>query len=97
MIRGRTSRLEVKSQFRCQRTRRHVVRAAESRKEVIERVFVGDIDRGNLQADFVLVTAEKVVLSQRDVEHAPRRNALRIVIVVLLVRGRYRNEVRPKL
>jgi len=53
----------MKSNFRRQRPRRHVVRSAERRKKVVQRVLVRDVDRGQLQADLVLVSVKYIVVA----------------------------------
>ena len=75
----------MKTDLRRERSRRDIVRPAEGRKKVIERVIVRHIDGGQLQAHFVLVAMEmeQVVLADRDVEEVARRNARRIVVIVL--------------
>src|SRR5271166_4207823 len=81
--------LEVKSQLGRQRPRRHVMRAAEGRKKVVQRVLVGDVDGRQLQADFVLVAMKHIVVSHGNVEETARRNAWRILVVVLRIWGRH--------
>jgi hypothetical protein len=63
---------EVEAYLGCQRSRCHVVRATKCRQEVIERVLVRDVNSRQLQAHLVLVTAEDVVVSDGNVEKAPR-------------------------
>ena len=75
-------RLEVEAEFGGEGARREVVRAGERREEVIERVFVGDVDGGEVEAPFVLVAAEEVVLAQRGIEDVAWCDALRVVVVV---------------
>jgi hypothetical protein len=75
--------LEVEGEHGGNRTRRDVVRTAEGRKEVVERILVGQINNRYLTADFVLVAAKQVVMSEGEIEEIPGRDALRIVIVVL--------------
>src|SRR5499427_4679004 len=74
---------EVETDFPCQRSRRQVMRAAERRQKVVKRVRVRDIDRGELQAHFVFVALENIVIANRQVEHVPRCNSWRIFIVIL--------------
>ena len=66
-------------------TRRYVVRAAEGGEEVVECVFVSDVDGGEAKAPLVAVTLEEVFLTDGEVEEAPFRNARRMMIVVLRV------------
>ena len=87
----------MEPELSCQRTRRHIVRAAEGGQEVIQRVLVGDVDRGQLQADFVLVSAEYIVVSNRQVEKAPRLDSLWVVVVLLGVRRWYLDQTRTQL
>ena len=49
---------EVEAQFDALRARRHKMSSAEGGKEVVEGVFVGYVDSGQLQADFVLIAVE---------------------------------------
>ena len=81
--------LEVESDLSRKRTRRYVVRAAEGREEVVECVLVGQVDRCELQTHLVLVTAEDVVVSDRNVEQASRRDTRWVLVVVLRVRLRH--------
>src|SRR5271167_77401 len=63
--------------------RRDVVRSAESGKEVVQRGFVRKVDHGEPQTPLVTVSVEEIVLSHAGVKQAARRDALRIVVVVL--------------
>ena len=76
-------RLEVKSNFGGQSARSDVVRAAEGGEEVVERVFVGNVDGGEAQAPLVAVAVEEVVGTEGGVEEAARCDARRILVVVL--------------
>lgn len=66
----------------CQRTRRDVVRAAERREKVVERVFVRDVNRRQLQADFVSIPVEEVVMADSEIEQVSWRHARRIGVIV---------------
>src|SRR6516225_414403 len=79
---GAGARLEVEGYFASEAARRYVVRAAEIGEEVIEGVFVGYIDRSELEINLVPVGAEEVGFADGDVEEISRRNARGIVIVV---------------
>jgi hypothetical protein len=81
--------LEVESDLRRQCTRRNVVRAAEGGKKVVQSVLVCDVDGRELETHLVFISAEQVVMSDGNVEKAPRRNARRVLVVVLLVRLRH--------
>ena len=78
--------LEVESNLRGQGSRRHIVRPAERGKEVVKRVLVSDVDRRELQAHLVFVSLENVVVPDGDVKQTPRRDARRILVVVLGIR-----------
>src|ERR1700722_15398284 len=73
------------------------MRAAEGGKEVVEGIFVGDVDGRELQADFALVSVEQVVVSHRHVEEVARRDARRVVIVVFGIWLRHLNQTGAKL
>src|ERR1035441_174503 len=75
----------MEAEFRRQRPWCQIVRARERREEVIERVLVGEVHGGQVEAPLVLVAVEQVVLAQRRIEDIPRRDALRIVVVVACV------------
>ena len=69
-------------------TRRYVVRAAEGGEEVVECVFVGDVDGGEAEAPLVAVTLEEVFLTDRGVEEATRVDALWVFVVISSVGSR---------
>ena len=82
-IRGNeTVRLKIQRDLRRERARRHVVRPAERGQEVIQRVIVGDVDRGQVEVHLVAVGVEEVVLADRDVEQVARSDARWVVVVV---------------
>ena len=62
--------------------RRHEVRAAERRQEVVERVLVRQVDHGEPGADLRPARVEQVVHTDPEVEQVARRDAGRIVDVV---------------
>ena len=59
------------------------MRATERRQKVIQRILVGDVDAGEGETPLITLALEEVVISQRNVEQMPRRNAGRIVVVIL--------------
>ena len=65
------------------------MRAAERRQEVVKRVGIRDIDRCELQAHFVSVALQQVVIANGDVEHMPRSDPWRILVVILRSGSRY--------
>jgi hypothetical protein len=54
--------LKMESQLRRQCTWRHIMRAAERGKKVVEGEFIGDVDRCQLQTDFVFIATEQIVV-----------------------------------
>jgi Tol biopolymer transport system component len=80
--------LEVEPNLRRHRPRRYIVRAAERRKEVIQRRFVGHIDGGQRKTQFVMIPLEQVVVADRDVEQVTGRDTRWIVVVILSSRSR---------
>ena len=87
----------MESQLRRQRPRRHKMGSAESRQEVIQRRFVSHVDRRQLQAPFITVAFEQVVMPKREIKQVARRDPRGIVVVVLGVRRRHSYAVRSKL
>ena len=55
--------LEVEANLRAQRSWRHVVRAAESGEEIVNRFLVANIDGGQAETPLVTVAAEKIVVA----------------------------------
>ena len=74
---------EVESDLGGQSARGYVVRAAEGGEEVVERVFVGEVDAGQTQAPFVFVAIEEIVLTDRGIEEVARRDTRRVLVVIL--------------
>ena len=89
--------LEVEADLRRQRSRCDVMRTAEGRKEVVERVFVGDVYAGQSKAPFVLIAIEEVVLADRRIKQASLLNAWRVFVVVLRTGRRDRYQLRSQL
>ena len=73
----RNSRLYLKS-ARC-----HEVRAAEGRKEIVQRDFVRDVDSGESERHLRVFSTEKILGTHTEVEQVARRNPGRIGVVVL--------------
>src|ERR1700679_78213 len=80
------AKLEVEAQLRRHGARRNVVGSTEGGEEVIERVFVGDVDGSQAEAPFVAVALEEVVLTNRRVEKATRLDTRGVVVVVARTR-----------
>lgn len=70
--------LEVEADLPGKRAGRHVVRAAERGKEVVQRVLVRQIDHREADAPFVPVAVEQVVVAHREVKQVPRKTLVRI-------------------
>src|ERR1035438_5550714 len=75
--------LEVEADGRRHSAGSDVMGPAKGGKEVVERYFIGDVDRRQAKAPLALVAVEKVVVTYRQVEQAARRNTRRVVVVVL--------------
>src|ERR1700680_3968997 len=86
--------LEMEPHLGCYGTRCHVVCATECGKEVVQRVLIGQIDRGKLQADLVLVPVKHVVVSEGNIEEMTRSNSLRVAVGILFPGRRYPQQSR---
>ena len=64
------------------RSRRHKMRAAERRQEVVHRGLVGQINDGEAQAPLVAVTLEKIVIAHGCIKQVPRFDARGVVVNV---------------
>ena len=63
----------------------YIVCSAERRKEIVESVFVRDVDGGEPQAPFALLASEEIVVADGGVEETSRRDARWVLVVVLCV------------
>ena len=63
------------------------MRSAKSRKEIVERVLIRQIDDGESNAPIPLVMLKQVVLPQAEIEEIPLRDTRRVVVGVLSSRG----------
>ena len=61
--------------------------AAERRKEVIQRVFIGDVDPGQLEAPSVSVAFEEIVVANGGIEEIAWLDPLRILVVISFIRA----------
>lgn len=59
------------------------MRAAEGREKVVERVVIGEINHRKLNAPFVSVAVEEVVVADRKIKQVPRRDPRWIVVIIL--------------
>ena len=50
------------------RPRRHIVRSAKRRKEVVQRPFIGDVDGGQPEAPAVAITVKQIVMAYGQIE-----------------------------
>src|ERR1700756_782014 len=87
----------MKTNFRRQRSRSHVMRSAKRREEVIECVLVGDVHARQAQAPSVPITVEDVVFSNGSVEEIAWLDARWILVIVLRPRGWNFHQVGCKL
>src|SRR5216683_6745424 len=85
--------LEVKAYLCRQSTRCDIVRTTERRKEVVQRVFVGDVYGCQAEAPFTFVAVEEIVLAERHIEEIALGNPRRVVVVVLRAGCGYRNQL----
>src|SRR5439155_7727449 len=75
---NRGKELEVEAHLSRIRARRHEVRAAERRQEVIKRNFVRQVDHSEAQAPLVAIGVEQVVVPDAQIKQVTRRDAGRI-------------------
>ncbi len=74
-------KLEMEGDLSRERPRRHIVRSAERREKVIQRVLVRYVDAGQLQTPAVPVPFEQVVFANGSVEQASWSDSRRVLIV----------------
>jgi hypothetical protein len=55
--------LKMESELRSKRPRRDVVGPAKRGEEVVQRIFVGYVNGGQLQTHFVLIAVKHIVMS----------------------------------
>lgn len=67
----------------------YIVRAAECREKVVERVVIGEIDHRKLNAPLIFVAVKTVVVADGKIKQMPRRNPRGIVVIVLSSRCRH--------
>ena len=65
------------------RARRNIVRSTEGRKEIVKRVFIGQINNRQTGTPLILVALENVVVPNGNIEEIAGCDAGRIVVVVL--------------
>src|ERR1700722_1100807 len=58
------------------------MRAAEGGEEVVERVFVSDVDGGEVEVGLEALLVEEVVFADGDIEQVARGDARRVMVVV---------------
>ena len=79
----RHSGLKVETDRCRQRARGNEMRPAKSGQEVVERDLVGQVDGRKAKAPLPFFAVEQVVVTHGQVEQIARRDARRIVVVVL--------------
>ena len=82
----RINQLKVERNLSRQRTRCYIVSSAESGKEVIQGILIGDVHSGQVQVYLVAFLVKDVVLADAGVEEAAGGYARRVVVVVLRAR-----------
>ena len=82
--------LEVEAEFHGFAPRRDVMGAAEGGKEVVQRLFVRQIDDGESEADLVSLRFEvkHVVIADAQIKQMAGQDARRIVVVIFRARRR---------
>jgi hypothetical protein len=88
---------EVESYLSCYSARRHVVRATERGKKVVERIFIGQVNDSELRTDFIPITMIQVVVPDRQIEQIACGNTGRIMIIILRARSRYLDQIGSEL
>jgi len=96
LIRG-SDGSEVKPYFNRQGPRRNVMCAAERGKEVVDRLFVEQVDGRQLHAPLIAIAVKQVVVAERQIKQVARLGSLRVVVVVFRSWRGYLEEGRPKL
>src|SRR5205807_3363318 len=87
----RCTTLEGHSRLYLKSARCHEVRAAEGRKEIVQRDFVRDVDSSESERHLRVFSTEKIVCAHAKVEQAAWRNAWRIRVVILSAISRNSN------
>ena len=74
--------LEVKTQFYCKGSRRHIVGPTKGGNKIVEGLFIHYVDCCQAEAPLVLVTIEEVIFAHREVEEVAGRDPGWVVVVV---------------
>jgi hypothetical protein len=85
--------LEVEGDRGCESTRGHVVRSAEGGEKVIECVFVGYVDRCQLEICLESVGVKQVIFAKREIEEVAWSDAGRVVVVIA---GTWRRNLKER-
>ena len=72
----------METEFARIRPRCDKVRSAERAQEVVERLFVGQVDDRKPNAPLVTVTVEQIVVANAEIKQMAGRDAWRVVIVI---------------
>ena len=73
------------------------MRATESGKEVVKRILVSNIDCGKCETPSITFTFEQVVVTHGNIEQVARRDAGRMMVIILGVRSRHLKETGTEL
>ena len=87
----------MKSNLSSDRAWRHVVRAAECGKKVVQHIVVRQIDYRDAGAPYEPITVKEVIVAERKIKQIARSDASRVVVVVLGIRRRHFYERGPEL
>jgi hypothetical protein len=80
--------LEIRRNAGGHGARSDVVRPAESRKEVIQRILVGNVNRRQIEIQLVAILTKDVLLADCNIEEVARRYARRVLVVIFGSRRR---------
>ena len=84
--------LEVQPHLRGHGSWGHIVGSTERGQEIIERGSVGHVDGRKLQAPFVFIVVEQIVIADTDIEEVARGDPSWVVVVILGAGGGQGNE-----
>src|SRR6202035_4489652 len=80
--------LKVEPNLSGQRAGRDIVGAAERGEEVVQRIFVRQVNDSELSTPLVPVSVKHVVMAHRQVKQVTGSNAWRILVIVFRVGSR---------
>ena len=87
----------MESDLSADRTRRHIMCAAKGGEEIVEHIFVGQIDHLDLGAPQISIAVKNVVMADGHVEEVSGRDARRVMVGILGAGRGYLNQGRAEL